>query len=47
MFADAAMYLLIGYEQSSLPRDESALAWISEKLINALDAGRFANAPQQ
>jgi AcrR family transcriptional regulator len=47
LFADAAMYLLIGYEQSSLPRDESALAWISEKLINALDAGRFANAPQQ
>lgn len=45
LFADWAMYLLIGYEQSTLPRDEDALSWIADQLLDALDAGRFAGAP--
>ena len=42
LFADWAVYLLVGYEQSTLPRDRPALAWIVAQLLDALDAGRFA-----
>ena len=42
LFASWAIYLLIGYEQALLPRDETALAWIADQLLDALDSGRFA-----
>jgi AcrR family transcriptional regulator len=42
LFADWAVYLLVGYEQSTLPRDRSALEWIVAQLLDALDSGRFA-----
>lgn len=43
LFASSAVYLLVGYEQSSLPRDKDALAWIAERLHEALTDGRFAD----
>lgn len=44
LFASWAMYLLVGYEQALLPRDSTALAWIADQLLDALDSGRFAGA---
>jgi AcrR family transcriptional regulator len=46
LFADWAVYLLVGYEQSTLPRDKPALEWIVAQLLDALDAGRFAEITQ-
>ncbi|OBK71307.1 TetR/AcrR family transcriptional regulator [Mycobacterium sp. 1274761.0] len=45
MFARWAVYLLIGHEQATLPRDTAALAWIARQLTEALDSGRFASVP--
>lgn len=42
--ASWAVYLLVGYEQALLPRDRTALAWIVNQLLDALDSGRFAGA---
>src|ERR1700730_13331590 len=47
VFADWAVYLLIGYEQCSLPRDKVTLEWIAGQLLDALDSGRFATFPEQ
>jgi AcrR family transcriptional regulator len=47
LFADWGVYLLVGYEQSTLPRDSDALAWIVAQLLDALDAGRFASVPAE
>jgi AcrR family transcriptional regulator len=46
LFADWAVYLLVGYEQATLPPDKAALEWIVEQLLNALDAGRFTSVPR-
>ena len=45
LFADWAVYLLIGFEQATLPHDKAALEWIVGQLLEALDAGRFATVP--
>ncbi|HKV20995.1 MAG TPA: TetR/AcrR family transcriptional regulator [Mycobacterium sp.] len=45
MFARWAVYLLVGHEQATLPRDTAALAWIARQLTDALDSGRFASVP--
>jgi AcrR family transcriptional regulator len=45
LFADWAVYLLVGYEQATLPADPGALEWIVGQLLDALDAGRFASVP--
>jgi len=47
LFASWGMYLLIGYEQALLPRDSNAIAWIADQLLDALDSGRFAGAPER
>ena len=41
MFARWAIYLLVGHEQATLPRDTAALAWIAKQLTDALDSGRL------
>ena len=46
VFADWAGYLLIGYEQSTLPKDKSSLEWIAGQLLECLDSGRFATIAQ-
>jgi AcrR family transcriptional regulator len=45
LLAEWAVYLLVGYEQCTLPRDRDALAWIVAQMLDALDSGRFASAP--
>jgi AcrR family transcriptional regulator len=45
LFASWGLYLLVGYEQSTLPPDPEALDWIASQLLHALDSGRFATAP--
>ncbi|MGH3560452.1 MAG: TetR/AcrR family transcriptional regulator, partial [Mycobacterium sp.] len=47
LFASWGVYLLVGYEQTLLPRDSSALAWMADQLIDALDSGRFGSAPNE
>jgi hypothetical protein len=39
------VYLLVGYEPATLPRDTDALGWIAAQLLDALDSGRFRSAP--
>jgi AcrR family transcriptional regulator len=46
LFAAWGVYLLVGYEQATLARDSGALEWIVSQLIDALDSGRFATAPE-
>jgi AcrR family transcriptional regulator len=45
MFASWGVYLLVGYEQATLPRDADVLEWIVGQLLDALDSGRFASVP--
>jgi AcrR family transcriptional regulator len=45
LFANWAVYLLVGYEQATLPRNPVAQAWIIDQLLETLDSGRFASAP--
>jgi AcrR family transcriptional regulator len=45
VFASWSMYLLIGYEQATLPRDTVGLRWVAEQMLDALDSGRFASVP--
>ena len=42
VFADWALFLLVGYEQCTLPKDKVALEWIAGQLLDCLDAGRFS-----
>lgn len=46
VFASWAVYLLVGYEQCTLPPDSAGLAWIAGQLLDALDSGRFATVPE-
>ncbi|MCV7278802.1 TetR/AcrR family transcriptional regulator [Mycolicibacterium flavescens] len=45
LFAAWAVYLFVGYEQTTLTRDPDALQWIANQLIAALDAGAFESVP--
>lgn len=47
VFADWALYLLVGYEQCSLPKDKESLRWIAGQLLDSLDAGRFVTLAGQ
>lgn len=44
-FAAWGVYLIVGYEQSTLPPDHDALQWITFQMRDALAAGRFAPVP--
>ena len=45
LFADWAVYLLVGYEQATLPPDKAALEWIVAQLLDTLDAGGHLGPP--
>jgi AcrR family transcriptional regulator len=45
VFADWSLYILVGYEQCTLPKDKPALEWIADQLLEALDAGRLSTIP--
>ncbi|BBY27297.1 TetR/AcrR family transcriptional regulator [Mycolicibacterium sediminis] len=42
-FATSAMYLLIGCEQSTLPRATEILQWMAGRLIAAMETGNFGH----
>ena len=45
VFADWAVYLLVGYEQSTLERDPQIYEWISNQMLDHLESGRFSTVP--
>ena len=45
LFAAWSVYLLVGYEQTLLPRNPDSLEWLMTQLLDSLDAGRFSSAP--
>ncbi|MBO0678611.1 TetR/AcrR family transcriptional regulator [Mycolicibacterium sp. S2-37] len=45
LFAAWSLYILIGYEQATLPPNDDALRWIANQMLAALDSGLFASAP--
>jgi AcrR family transcriptional regulator len=45
VFADWAVYLLVGYEQSTLEHDPQVYEWISNQMLDHLESGRFATVP--
>lgn len=44
LFAAWALYLLVGYEQTTVHRNPDDLRWIADQLLDALDSGRFDTA---
>ncbi|UXA20469.1 TetR/AcrR family transcriptional regulator [Mycobacterium sp. SMC-4] len=45
LFAAWGVYLLVGYEQATLPADLAGLGWIVDQMLDTLDSGRFASVP--
>ncbi|KAA0111138.1 TetR/AcrR family transcriptional regulator [Mycolicibacterium sp. P1-5] len=46
VYAAWAVYVFVGYEQATLPRDPGMFNWIARYLLDALDSGSFASVPQ-
>ena len=44
-YAAWAVYVFVGYEQATLPRDPRMFEWISKTMLDDLQAGRFADVP--
>jgi AcrR family transcriptional regulator len=44
-FASWAVYVFVGYEQATLPREARMFEWISKTMLDDLEASRFANVP--
>jgi len=47
VFANWAVYLLVGYEQATLPREPEVYEWISRQMLDMLESGRFTSVPAQ
>ena len=45
VYASWAVFVLVGYEQSTLPRENRVFAWISNRMLDDLAAGRFGDVP--
>ncbi|MFM9035955.1 MAG: TetR/AcrR family transcriptional regulator [Mycobacterium sp.] len=45
VYAAWAVYVFVGYEQATLPREPKMFEWISKKMLDDLEAGRFADVP--
>lgn len=45
LFAAWSFYILVGYEQATLPRDETTIHWIASQMLEVLDSGRFVSVP--
>jgi hypothetical protein len=43
VFASWGVYLLVGYEQASLPGDPGALEWIAHQWLGSLDSGVYTS----
>lgn len=47
VYAAWAVYVFIGYEQAMLPRELGMFEWISKRMLDDLESGRFADVPPQ
>ncbi|MGI9124882.1 MAG: TetR/AcrR family transcriptional regulator [Mycobacterium sp.] len=47
VYATWAMHVFIGYEQGTLSREPAMFAWISNRMLNDLESGRFADVPSR
>lgn len=45
IFAAWGLYLVVGYEQATIPADPEALGWIALQWLGALDTGQFDSLP--
>ncbi|CRZ17145.1 transcriptional regulator [Mycolicibacterium neworleansense] len=45
-FAAWSLYLVVGYEQTTLPREPDTLEWITGQMRDALESGRFTPPPR-
>lgn len=45
IFAAWSVYVFIGYEQATLPREAKMFEWISKTMLDELEAGRLKNVP--
>ena len=45
VFASCLVYVLIGYEQTTVAHDSTNLRWIADQLLAELDTGRFTTVP--
>ena len=46
IYAAWSVFVFVGYEQSTLPREGRMFEWISNQMLNDLEAGRFTDVPQ-
>jgi AcrR family transcriptional regulator len=44
-YAAWSVYVFVGYEQATLPREATLFAWMSKTMLQDLQAGRFADVP--
>ena len=44
-FAQWCMYILIGYEQATLPRDPAIFEWLILRTLDTLESGTFDSVP--
>ncbi|MCW1957277.1 MAG: TetR/AcrR family transcriptional regulator [Mycobacterium sp.] len=47
IYAAWCIYVFIGFEQSTLPREAQMFEWVNRKMLDDLEAGRFADVPQR
>ena len=47
IYAAWSVFVFVGYEQSTLPRENSMFEWIANQMLDDLEAGRFADVPRQ
>lgn len=45
IYAAWSVYVFVGYEQSTLPREPKMFEWVSKNMLDDLQAGRLANVP--
>jgi AcrR family transcriptional regulator len=44
-YASWALYVFVGYEQATLPREARMFEWMGKTMLDDLEAGRFADVP--
>lgn len=47
IYAAWSVYVFVGFEQATLPREAKMFEWVSKTMLDDLEAGRFADVPQR
>ena len=45
VYAAWAVYVFVGYEQATLPREPGMFLWIARQMLDELESGRFSTVP--